>query len=72
MRKGAGLDDDVMFSTPCERVCATACRGSPDAPEEPEGPPWDLRVDSGEKQVQQLVKTRSYNTSQPKGSGMNA
>ena len=46
MRKGASLDDDVMFSTLpamlCVHVCVTACRGSPDAPEEPEGPLWDL------------------------------
>lgn len=43
MRKGTGLNDDVMFSTllalslcVCARVCA--CKGSPKAPEDPKGP----------------------------------
>lgn len=54
----------MMWCFPlCERECETVCRGSPDAPEEPEGPLWDLWVDSGEKQVQQHVKTHSNNTS---------
>lgn len=38
MRKGT--DDDVMFSIlPAECVCVCECMGSPEAPEEPEGPP---------------------------------
>lgn len=43
MRKGTGLNDDVMFSTlpalyvrMC--VCKCACTGSPKAPEDPKGP----------------------------------
>lgn len=43
MKKQAVSDDDVMFSTPtAASVCATASDGSPDAPEEPQGPLSDL------------------------------
>lgn len=58
MRKGTGLNDDVMFSTlpalslcVCVCVCKCARRGSPKAPEDPKGPlipPW---LYSGEDQV---------------------
>lgn len=51
MRKGTSLDDDVMFSIPPD-VCVCVCTGSPEAPEEPAGPWWNMPVDSGEQQVQ--------------------
>lgn len=31
-----GLNDDVIFSI--QHMCMYECRGSPEAPEEPEGP----------------------------------